>query len=397
MNPDLILLILSSTLLILGVIAIYLIHSQQKFGVQISPPSSSVRSLFPLISVIIPARDEARNIQRCISALQAQTYPNLELIVVNDRSTDATARILDQVLVESRGNSSKSNSPPVSVIQGAILPPGWAGKPHALHQGYSIARGEWLCFIDADTFAAPELLSSTYQAANTSHAGLFTIVTNQELVTFWEKVILPLVFTALSVGFPPDRVNDPGKPDAIANGQFLLFRRSVYEAVGGHQAVRAQIAEDKALAELVKRGGFGLLLADGRQLARTRMYTSLPEIWEGWTKNMYIGLQDRLWLLGIGVAVGMSGAVILPLWLILSLMWLAAGGGWVAALVVTEALLVWGYLIYQRSKINRAMHVPFFYAFSLPIGASIFTAMMVTSAFIVSSGKGVKWRGRTYH
>jgi cellulose synthase/poly-beta-1,6-N-acetylglucosamine synthase-like glycosyltransferase len=266
-----------------------------------------------------------------------------------------------------------------------------------LHQGYSIARGEWLCFIDADTFAAPDLMSSTYQAANTSHAGLFTIVTNQELVTFWEKVILPLVFTALSVGFPPDRVNDPGKPDAIANGQFILFRRSVYEAVGGHQAVRAQIAEDKALAELVKRGGFSLLLADGRQLARTRMYTSLPEIWEGWTKNMYIGLQDRLWLLGIGVAVGLSGAVILPLWLILSLIWLAAGGKWVAALVVTEALLVWGYLIYQRSKINRAMHVPFFYAFSLPIGASIFTAMMVTSAFIVSSGKGVNWKGRTYH
>ena len=237
----------------------------------------------------------------------------------------------------------------MSFIAGVDLPPGWAGKPHALFQGVSQATGEWLCFIDADTFAHPSLISSTFQAAEMHSADLLTIFTDQQLESFWEKVIMPLVFTALSVGFPADRVNDPTKPDAIANGQFILIRRSVYESVGGHQAIRAEIAEDKALAALVKSSGYRLVLGDGRQLAQTRMYTAFPEIWEGWTKNIYLGLQDRLWLLSIGAFTGLVGAFALPIWTLLSLFWIGSSGSWMAYLSAVQALLVWIYLIYQRS------------------------------------------------
>jgi chlorobactene glucosyltransferase len=396
LNSELIFLILSTVFLLLGMIVTYWVHNQYQIGILISKTSPPISSATPLISIIIPARDEARNIRRCLAALSSQTYPNLEIIVVDDRSSDATPQILEEIIAASQDNHLRGGSPPLTVVHGEDLPAGWAGKPHALAQGYAIAQGDWLCFIDADTFASPDLIASTFRAANSQQADLLTILTYQELISFWEKVILPLVFTALSVGFPVERVNDPNKPDAIANGQFILIRRAVYEAVGGHRAIRGEIAEDKALAALVKGNGYRLVLGDGRDLARTRMYTSLPEIWEGWTKNIYLGLQDRLWLLATGAVVGLIGALVLPLWTILSLSWIVNGGGWIAYLATLESLSVWIYLLYYRLQACRAMEISPGYAFSLPLGAFVFTMMMFTSAYNVLSGKGVTWRGRSY-
>jgi chlorobactene glucosyltransferase len=326
--------------------------------------------------------------------LESQTYPNLEVIVVDDRSTDATPKILAEFV--STKQIQNGGSPTFRLVQGSDLPAGWAGKPHALVQGYAVAQGEWLCFIDADTFASPHLITSTFQAAGSLQADLLSILTYQELNTFWEKVILPIVFTALSVGFPADRVNDPHKPDAIANGQFILIRRSVYQAVGGHQAVRSEIAEDRALAALVKGNGYRLVVGDGRDLARTRMYTSLPEIWEGWTKNIFLGLQDRLWLLAFGGLVGLTGALALPLWTILSFSWAINSGSWMSYLAAVQSIILWGYLLYKRIQASHAMDISPWYAFTLPLGAFVFTLMMFTSAYRVLSGKGVTWRGRSY-
>lgn len=392
MQPEFIYLVLATIILVLGVIIVRWIHSQYGLDISIPPSSPTPEEVQPLISVIVPARNEARNIRRSIEALAAQSYQNLELIVVDDGSTDATPQILKQLQEAPKADS----SPEITIINGAALPPGWAGKPHALHQGFQASQGEWLCFVDADTFANPDLIASTYQAATNLGADMLTILTDQELGSFWEKVIMPLVFTALSVGFPARRVNDPQKADAIANGQFILIRRQVYQAVGGHAAVRDQIAEDKALAVLVKGSGFHLVLGDGRELVRTRMYTSLPEIWEGWVKNIYLGMQDRPWLLLLGAITGFVAALVLPLWTILSLAWVAQGGGWIAALVAAESLILWGYLLYNRNQVNQAMHISFWYGLTLPLGALIFTAMMVTSAYNVYSGRGVTWRGRRY-
>ena len=384
--------ILSTILLVAGLSITYWIHSQHQIDPVISPAALPVGLQTPLISIIVPARNEARNIQRCVTALLGQSYPNFEIIVVNDRSTDATPHLLAEVF----GSIPAGGKPNFRVIQGDELPPGWAGKPHALHQGVTIAQGEWLCFVDADTFAKSDLLASAYLAASSRQIDLFSIFTDQELGSFWEKTILPLVFTALSVGFPASRVNDPARPDAIANGQFILIRRSVYIAIGGHQTIRDQIAEDKALAYLVKGAGYRLLVADGRQLARTRMYTSLPEIWEGWTKNIYLGLRDRLWLLLVGVVTGLLGAIALPLWLVWGTAWLVTDGGWAALLVVAESLAVWAYLIERRLQVVRTFGISSSYAFTLPLGALLFSAMMLASAYKVISGVGVTWKGRTY-
>ena len=386
------LLLLSTIGLALGLAMTFWIHSQSRMEIVVTPTlPSQPTPPYPAISVIVPARNEERNIRHCVEALLAQDYPNFEVIVVDDRSTDATPQLLEGLL-----HSPANSQGRLHLLRGGELPPDWAGKPHALTQGAAAASGEWLCFVDADTFAAPALLSAAYAAAQNHQADLFSILTDQELGSFWEKVILPLVFTALSFGFPARLVNDPHRPEAIANGQFILIRRPVYEKLGGHEAVRGRIDEDKALAELVKRSGHHLVIADGRAVARTRMYTSLPEIWEGWTKNIYLGLQDRLWLLLFGAVAGLLGALLLPFWLIGSLYWLASQGGPAPAVVVVQALVVWGYLIAQRMRASQEMGISPLYAFTLPLGALLFTAMMVVSAYNVLSGRGVTWKGRVY-
>jgi len=381
------LLLISTLALVLGILIITWIHNQYHLDVVVSPTPPPLEA--PLISVIVPARNEARNIRRCVEALLAQTYPNYELIVLDDRSTDETPVILNELAQrDSR----------LRVVAGADLPPGWAGKPHALFQAAKAARGEWLCFVDADTFVAPEALASVFAKAQETGADLFTIMTDQEMRTFWERVILPLVFTALSVGFSPRRVNNPKRKDAIANGQFIFIRRAVYEAVGGHEALKNSIVEDKDLAVLVKRSGYRLVVADGRQVAATRMYTSLPEMWEGWTKNIFLGLKGSAGMLLLGASgafASLMAALALPLWLIGGLALGAAGSG-LGWIVAGEAALLWGYLIFWRLLVLKGMRVPGWYALTVPLGAGLFAAMMFTSAWKVLSGRGVTWKGRRY-
>lgn len=264
---------ISTAIFIGGIFIVYWLHNQYHLDIVVTPASPPVNA--PLISVCVPARNEERNIRACVEATLAQDYPNLEVIVLDDRSTDATAEILHELSIQNDR---------LKVIPGTDLPKDWAGKPHALYQASAAAQGDWLCFVDADTFLSPNTLSACYAKAIETRADMFTIMTFQILGSFWEKVVMPIVMTALSVGFSLRKVNDPNSKDAIANGQFILIRRSVYDAIGGHERVKDQIVEDKALSEQVKWNGYQLIVANGYSFARTRMYTSLPEIWEGWTK-----------------------------------------------------------------------------------------------------------------
>lgn len=382
--------LLSSLACLLGLAIIHWLHDQYHLDIVVVPTPLSPPP-YPLISIIVPARNEERNIRRCAEALLAQIYPNLEFVIVDDRSTDATPQIVAELA---------ARDPRLRLVLGTELPPDWAGKPHALWQGVSAARGDWLCFMDADTFAAPLLIATVYAAARKYQADLFTIMTTQEMGTFWEKTVLPLVLTALSVGFSPRRINDPNMPDAIANGQFILIRRDAYEKAGGHAAIKDSIVEDRDLAQRVKRAGYRLILADGRALARTRMYTSLPALWEGWTKNIFIGLRAEagLMLLGaFGALLNLMAALALPFWSLAGLTWLVADGGWQAALVMVESLLVWGYLLWMRALAAHDLGISPLYTFTTPLGAAVFAALMLASAFKVLSGQGVTWKGRRYY
>ncbi|NWF64470.1 MAG: glycosyltransferase, partial [Chloroflexi bacterium] len=333
-------LILSTLLFLLAIPIIHWVHNQYHMDIVVTPAPPPADA--PLVSVCIPARNEETNIRRCVEAVLRQDYPNFEVIVLDDRSTDSTLTLLKDIA---------SRDSRLIPIPGSDLPEGWAGKPHALYQAAKSARGEWLCFVDADTFLEPFALSSIHSRTMELQADLFTVITNQILVTFWERVIMPLVLTALTVGFTPRKVNDPRRTDAISNGQFIFIKRSVYDAIGGHESVKDKIAEDQAIAHQVKSRGFRLILADGMRVMSTRMYTSFAGIWEGWTKNIYLGLSIHpgLLLLGaFGALLGFLAAIFLPFWIAAGFIWLGHGGGALALTVTVEALLVAAYLIFMR-------------------------------------------------
>jgi len=379
---------ISTTIFLGGIFIVYWLHNQYHLDIIVEPTSPPVNA--PPISVCIPARNEERNIRLCIEAILMQDYPSFEVVVLEDRSIDSTPEIL-------RGLAAGEER--LKIISGVDPPKGWAGKPHALFQAASLARGEWLCFVDADTFLSPTTLSACYAKAIETNADMFTIMTFQILGSFWEKVVMPIVMTALSVGFSPRKVNDPTSKDAIANGQFILIKRAVYYAIGGHERVKDQIVEDKAIAEQVKWNGYRLVVANGYSVARTRMYTSLSEMWEGWTKNIYLGLSDRpsrLMLGAFGAFLALVAALILPLWPLSGCLWYLRGGGWLALTVIAQSLILWSIVIFVRARVSIGMGISPWYALTLPLGAAVFAAMMFTSTWRILSGKGVTWKGRVY-
>ena len=379
---------LSTAIFIGGIFIVYWLHNQYHLDIVVTPTLPPANA--PLISVCVPARNEERNIRACVEAILAQDYPHFEVIVLEDRSTDGTSEILRSLVAQNDN---------LKVIPGSDLPKDWAGKPHALFQASAAARGDWLCFVDADTFLSPTTLSSCYTKAIETDADMFTIMTFQIMGSFWEKVVMPIVMTALSVGFSPRKVNDPESKDAIANGQFILIKRSVYDAIGGHESVKDQIVEDKAISEQVKWNGYRLIVANGYSVAKTRMYTSLAEMWEGWTKNIYLGLSDQpsLMLLGVfGAFILLVTALVLPLWPLLGIFWFLQGDSWMALVVIFESLILWAIVIYVRARVVIGMGISPWYAFTLPLGGSVFAAMMFTSGWKVISGKGVTWKGRIY-
>ncbi len=231
-----------------------------------------------LVTVLVPARNEERNVGACLASLSAQAWPNLEIIAVDDGSTDGTPAILADAA---------RRDPRVRVLRVDGPPAGWTGKSFALDAGVSIARGAWLCFTDADTVHAPESIARAVGFAERHGVALLSLTSRQLTRSFWERVVQPVVFGLLDQWFPLTAVNDPASPVAAANGIFILAARDAYRDAGGHRAVAGEILEDVALARRVKAGGGRIAFVDGADLVAARMYTDLAAIRRGWTKNLY--------------------------------------------------------------------------------------------------------------
>ncbi|HKS07546.1 MAG TPA: glycosyltransferase family 2 protein [Gemmatimonadaceae bacterium] len=236
----------------------------------------------PRVSVIVPARDEAHNIERCVESLLQTTYANVEFIVVDDHSTDGTASIAHR-LIDGDARARITSAPP--------LPAGWFGKQWACAHGASLATGDVLLFTDADTWHAPDSLARAVTALETRNADLLTLIGQQEMHTFWEKVGQPAVFLGIfAVMGGTERMNasrDPRKK--AANGQYLLMRRDVYDALGGHEAVRGYVAEDVMFAQTWTAAGRSAQSVLALDHLSTRMYRSLGEFIRGWRKNVWAG------------------------------------------------------------------------------------------------------------
>lgn len=358
-------------------------RSRSLDGESDTPPAAP-----PRVSVIVPARNEARNIERCVTSILSTSYPNLELIVVDDASTDGTREIAERAIAGDERARVISNPP---------LPAGWFGKQWACSTGAKAAQGQVLQFTDADTVHAPDLVTRSINAMQRTRAELFSIAGHQELGGFWEKIIQTQMFTVLSMryGGTESITQSRRVREKIANGQCIFVDRISYEAIGGHASVRSSVAEDLLLAQRFFAARKHVVVMVGVKQLSTRMYASLREIITGWRKNVFAGGLDSVPFGKVGLSLFPLALLLPPLLellpplaLLLALFGAPAGTEtmlWAA--ISCAATLVWWFLVFVTIRESPL------YAFAYPLGALVLLYIFFTA---VIRGRRVSWKGRTY-
>ncbi len=337
------------------------------------------------VSVVIPARNEEANIARAVRSVAAQQGVR-EIIAVNDGSTDRTGEILDAL---------RGEIPALRVIHTEALPEGWAGKSHSAATGARQALGEWLLFTDADTEHRAGSLAALVERAERIGADLLSLSPGQRVVTWWEKSVIPLVYVHLARLYRFEEVSDRGSPAAAANGQYLLVRREAYDRAGGHEAVRAEILEDVELARRVKAGGGRLIFLPGAEWAETRMYQTFGQMWQGWTKNLYLLYSRNLArLLATLAEVALLDFALPLIFIALCVMMVFWHSGAALAAVAVFVAALWRRWTY-RVSLARLGFDPRLANFLVP-GAGLFGLLLINSALAHRWRRSVRWKGREY-
>jgi len=344
------------------------------------------REQSPRVSVILPARNEAANLERCARSILASGYPDFELVVVDDRSEDDTGRILARLAAADRR---------IVAVAGQELPAGWYGKPWACWQGARAATGQLLLFTDADTVHGPRLLGHAVAALERERVDLLTVMPLQEMKSFWERLVQPLfiLFIGLRFGTPRRLTANREPRNAIANGQFILTTRDAYDWVGGHRKVQHTVIEDMLLAREYVLAGKRMLFAVADRDMRTRMYTSLRGIVDGWTKNVFVGVVESVGSKALAYPV-IVAALLLPLLFLLPAAAIAAG-----LALGHPALAVFGATAYLGASafvghMLRAVGENDLWGLLHPLGALVQIAVMVRA--MARGTRRIEWKGRTY-
>ncbi|MGC2272509.1 MAG: glycosyltransferase family 2 protein [Candidatus Sulfotelmatobacter sp.] len=330
----------------------------------------------PAVSVIVPARNEEACLGACLQSLTVQNGVAFEIIVVDDHSTDRTREI-----------ASSFSSDRVRLVEAGRLPEGWTGKNNAVAAGARTARGPWLLFTDADTIHLPGSLARSLDQARRHDAALLSYSPEQIVGTFWEKVVMPVIFAELAASFRPSQVSDPKSPAAAANGQYILIAREAYDAVGGHAAVAGDLLEDVALARAVKRSGRKIFFRYGGYAVRARMYRSFAQLREGWTKNLALLFPSPARLAALraiefvlivaAVAMGIAGGL---------------RGRWGPAIAAgIFAVILYGLFLARIRRAHFYWDANLVALFGLPL----FSYLLLRSKIVHATGR-VPWKGRTY-
>ncbi len=341
----------------------------------------------PLVSIIIPARDEEAVLPGCLASLAGLNYPAYEVIVVDDFSTDQTYSIADLV------SRSQTN---FKVVRGRRLPSGWTGKSWANHQGARESGGEWLLFTDADTEFSTSALSAGVVYAKEENLDMLSVLPNVNIVNFWDKVTLPIVGGLIIAGSPLAEVNDPRSAKAMAVGAYILIKRRVYELTGGHAAIRRAMVDDKELAILVKSAGYKLRVLNGPEIYQVEMYHSFQDVWEGWSKNLFLGM-DKSYVRACSAIAAIFLLNVFPILVLLG--WLMgiwgspeASLGLGGLILGSNLTIIW---IVGRLWKEFGAKIPPTYVLCLPLGGAIVIGLILNSIFRYH--QGIPWKGRKYH
>ncbi len=336
----------------------------------------------PLVSILIPARNEEENIKRCLLSLAKQDYRNIEILVLDDSSTDNTAGIV-------RGLSKKDRR--IRLYHGKKLKKGWMGKPYACHQLAGYARGDYLIFTDADTLHFPGSVSSSVASLLRNKLGALSIFSKEIMVTIHERMMVPFgVYMILC--FMPLYLVKRAKSALFctAIGQFMLFKRDVYEKIGGHESVKSEVLEDIKISKRVKRSGYRFMIFDGRNNLYCRSYRNFREVIRGYSKVLFAAFDYKLHIISI-IIVLVSAVLLFPfLWLIPAILF-----KWpmimIELMVLQIAIILITRIVLSIRFKSRAVDILLH-----PFTIVYLVLIAVNSIFNTIAGVGVNWKGRVY-
>ena len=349
------------------------------------------------LSVVIPAFDEEQNIEGCLTHVLMSERPcsRWEVIVVDDQSSDNTVKIAEQAIVTVAG----ADQPGATVLQAGPRPKEerWVGKNWGCCQAMEQVNSEWVLFIDADVTLAPDAIRRALHQSINENADLFSLAPRLTCGCLAEWMVQPIMASLLGLGFPILEANDPASTVAFAAGPFMLFRRDSYNSIGGHRALAGEVVEDLALARRIKEGGFRLRYVLGIDAVNLQMYANLQALWEGWSKNWFLGL-DR----SISKSLGAGGVVVLMFtlpWLLLpasltmaclsshdQILWLSDAGLGLVAILMQLSVRLW-----TRARFS----VPLRHWWLMGVGGIIIGLIAPTSVWKSLTGRGWTWKGRS--
>ncbi len=349
--------------------------------IKVISPNLKLEKDFPLVSVLIPARNEASNIANCVKSLQKQTYSNLEILVLDDESQDETALIVSNL-------ASKDNR--VKLYKGKALPDGWVGKSWACYQLSEFAKGEWLLFTDADTSFESNAVSASLAYAISKKADLLSILPTQLAVSKSIEIMIPLVYFTFYTLFPAFFI-DKTKNESVsaAIGQFLLFNRQAYIAIDGHKSVSNSLVEDLDLAKKIKSANKILASGDGSLLLSCSMYQSFSQLWNGFTKNFFASFSFSIVKL-LSFSIFCFMLYIWPFFLLIfAFITINHTMLFLASIQITVIYLI-------RFTLSKRHYYQLFSILLHPIATILMIAISFNSIYRILSGQGVEWKGRGY-
>ncbi len=343
-------------------------------------------SRFQKVSIILPTRNEEKNIEKNLKSLFSLNYPEYEIIMVDASTSPQTVELAKQA--EEKYNQKRVK---FKVLREPPLPDGWFGKAWACWNGYKLAEGDLLLFIDADTIHSEWSLMSSVEALNRNDIDALSVIGKFELVSFWEKVLLPFIHMLMFAVMGGRLMNHKKWPLTLGIGQYLLFKREFYERLGGHKAVRDQISEDLRLARKSKKMGKYMVFS-GNNIYSVRMYTSFKEIFFGIGKNVYDGLGRRI-MFSIGAGIALFIWLVLPFVVFPTIVSTFGWKSQVTRWFIFGMLALMGLILPALLEND----VPFYYAFLFPISVVVFFGILAWSTYIGATNKAFTWKDRIYH
>jgi chlorobactene glucosyltransferase len=328
------------------------------------------------VSVVIAARNEEADIGPTLDALLAQDYPDLEIVVVEGGSTDRTRAVIE------------ARAPRVRYVPEPPLPPGWVGKNWACWTGANATEGPWLLFLDADVRTHPAAIRTTLEWAERERVDLATLGLHVEMVGFWERLVLPLFMLRVLTYYRAHRMDRPGSKSAMANGQYWLTRRTTYESLGGHEAVRGRVLEDVAIARRYRDAGLRVRFAWTPEIGSTRMYRDRSEMFEGLLKNVHgldFSAARQVRLLAELVGMFLVPLALLPLGL-------ATGNLLLTGLGAFLYVALFG----KHLAFTHSVGAPAAYGLLFPLGVGWYVVLVATSLARGVRGRPIAWKGRLY-